>query len=182
MRAPTELHGRQRISRRRSARPRDVAWTQGRRLVLVDIENVVGGECSTEARARWAQRRLADEIGDLSVDLVVVATDASGLINVGWEWATARRLIGYGKDGADRALLEVLGENVDRRFAQVVLASGDGIFTEPTVELTTRGVEVTVVAHECALSSRLRLAASRVVLLSRLDDSGPGGVPAQRTA
>lgn len=167
---------------RRPARPREVAWTLGRRLILVDVENVVGGECSTEARARWAQRRLTDEIGTLSVDFVVVAVDAAGLANVGWEWPSARRLMGYGKDGADRALLEVLAEDVDRRFRQVVLASGDGIFTEPAVELTARGVEVTVVAHECALSSRLRLVASRVVLLSRLDDTGPGGVPAQRTA
>ena len=169
-------------TRHRPVRPRDLAWAWGRRLVLVDIENVVGGECSTEARARWAQRRLVDEIGDVSVDFVVVAVDASGLANVGWEWRTARCLPGYGKDGADRALLDVLGENIDRRFGHVVLASGDGIFTEPTVELTARGVEVTVVAHECALSSRLRLAASNVVLLSRLDGSGPDGMPAQRTA
>jgi hypothetical protein len=148
----------------------------------VDIENVVGGECSTEARSRWAQRRIVDEIGELPTDFFVVAMDASGLAHAGWQWQTARRLVGYGKDGADLALLEVLSEDVDRRFEQVVLASGDGIFTEPTVELTSRGVEVTVVAHECALSTRLRLAASRVVLLSRLGDAGPGGLPTQRTA
>src|SRR4051812_28935559 len=85
---------------RRALRPRDVAWAWGRRLVLVDIENIVGGECSTEARTRWAQRRLADEIGDVSADFIVVAVDASGLANVAWEWRSARCLIGYGKDGA----------------------------------------------------------------------------------
>ncbi|MDX6326191.1 MAG: hypothetical protein QOK15_2545 [Nocardioidaceae bacterium] len=171
-----------RARRRRSSVPRDLRWTMGRRLILVDIENVIGGECSTEARARWAHRRIEDEIGGLPTDCVVVAVDASGLTSVGWEWDRARRLIGYGENGADLALLDVLNENVDRRFERVVIASGDGIFTEPTVELTGRGVDVTVVAHECALSGRLRLAASRVVLLSRVGDAGPGDVPAQRTA
>src|SRR4051794_36113970 len=109
MAAPTHLHSGRGAARRRPAapRPRDLRWTRGRRLVLVDVENVVGGECSTEARARWAQRRLLDEIGDLPADLVVVAVDASGLPHVGWQWPTARRLIGRGRDGADRALLEV---------------------------------------------------------------------------
>jgi hypothetical protein len=168
------------VRRRRltSPRPRDLQWTRGRRLILIDIENVLGGECSTEDRARWAHRRLADEISGVSGDLCVVAVDATGLSNVGWGWPSARYLIGYGKDGADLALLEVLRENVDQRFEHVVIASGDGIFTDPVVELTERGVDVTVVSHEHALSARLRLAASRVILLSRLGD----GVPTQRSA
>ena len=92
------------------------------------------------------------------------------------DWATwhgsGRAAEGYGADGADRALLEVLTYDVHRRFERVVIASGDGIFAESVALLTQRGTHTTVVAHERGLSARLRMAASEVVLLSRLDESG----------
>ena len=53
----------ERPAARRARRPRDISWGRGRRLVLVDVENVVGGPCRTEACARWARRRLEDELG-----------------------------------------------------------------------------------------------------------------------
>ena len=108
---------------------------------------------------------------------MVVGVDVGALAFVAWVWARARSVPGYGKDGADLALLEVLQEDVARRFDAVVVASGDGVFADLVMELTGRGVHVTVVAHECALSAQLRLAASEVVLLSRLE-----GVPSQRSA
>jgi len=149
-----------------------VSWGRGRRLVLIDVENIVGGPCSTEACARWARRRLEDELGpfgDLWSDQVWVGVDGGGLRNVAWEWSAGRPVEGYGENGADLALLELLTDDVRRRFERVVLASGDGIFAERVASLTRRGVHTTVVAHECGLSAPLRIAASEVVLLSRLE-------------
>jgi uncharacterized LabA/DUF88 family protein len=71
-----------------------------------------------------------------------------------------------GEDGADLALLDVLlGERVAARFDEVVLASGDGIFTDAVAALGTAGVDVTVLARSGHCSKRLRLAARHTVLL-----------------
>ena len=163
--------------RRQRGNATDVVWPTNRRLVLVDIENVVGGPCTTEACAEWAHRRVLDTVGLGRQDQVVVAVDGTFLSCVAWVWSMARTLAGYGENGADLALIEVLREDVASRFRSVVLASGDGIFTDLVAELTEHGVHVTVVAHESGLSARLREAASEVVLLS-----GSGGLPTQRSA
>lgn len=163
----------------------DLQWGSGRRLVLVDVENVVGGPCRTEACARWARRRLEDELGPFSgqwTDQVWVGVDGGALVNVAWEWHGSRPLEGYGADGADRALLELLTDDVPRRFERVLIASGDGIFADNAAALAGRGVHVTVAAHECALSRRLRAAASEVILLSRHGGTGSDPVAAARSA
>ena len=165
----------------RARRSPDFEWAHGRRLVLIDVENVVGGPCSTEACARWARRRLEDELGPFGeqwADQVWVGVDAGGLRNVAWEWRNGRPLEGYGADGADRALLELLTDDVPRRFERVLIASGDGIFADAGAALAGRGVHLTVVAHECGLNRRLRASATEVVLLSRVGDCSPADLSA----
>lgn len=134
--------------------------------MVVDVENIAGGPCATEDVALWVRRRLADAGVLTSHDMVTVAVDQGGLAAVAWAWETARRVSGYGENGADKALLEVLADRIPERYGAVVLASGDGIFTEAVAELVAQGVDVTVVAHEVSLSNRLRAAASGCVLLS----------------
>ena len=159
----------QRRHRRAARRARtDVHWGQGRRLVLVDLENLAGGPCHTADAALWVRRRLAD-CGALAYgDQVTVAVDGSGLASVAWPWRGARCLPGHGHDGADLVLLEELGDRVPQRYDRLVLASGDGIFADAVADLVARGVHVTVTAHEISLSARLSAAASEVVLLSRV--------------
>jgi hypothetical protein len=156
-----------RVRRARGARRVDCCWGRGRRLVVVDVENIAGGPCTTEAMAQWVRRRLADAGVLTSDDMVTVAVDQGGMAAVAWAWETARRLPGRGENGADLALLEVLAERIPERYGAVVLASGDGIFADAVTELVAQGVHVTVVAHEVSLSRRLRAAASECVLLSR---------------
>ncbi len=146
----------------------DVCWGQGRRLVLVDLENVAGGPCHTADAARWVRRRLADCGALAADDQVTVAVDESGLACVAWPWQGARCLPGHGHDGADLVLLAELADRVPQRYDRVVLASGDGIFAEAVADLVARGVHVTVVSHGVSLSARLASAASDVVLLSPL--------------
>lgn len=64
-----------------------------------------------------------------------------------------------GVDGADRLLLEAAEPaDVARRFARVVVGSGDHIFTELVIELDRRSVDVAVVSRPEALAGRLRVA------------------------
>jgi hypothetical protein len=134
--------------------------------VLVDLENLAGGPCHTADAARWVRRRLADCGALADGDQVTVAVDGSGLACVAWPWQGARCVAGHGHDGADLVLLEELTDRVPQRYDRVVLASGDGIFADAVAGLVARGVHVTVVAHQVALSGRLAEAASVVVPLS----------------
>lgn len=141
----------------------DVQW--GRRLVLIDVENVVGGLVCDEKCAESARLAVNKAVGCLAEDQVVVATCHKGYGHVAWCWPTARRVVRSGPNGADLALLDVLGEDVATRFQHVVLVSGDGIFADAVTELGRRGVRVTVAARRGHLSRRLRLAGWRVVYL-----------------
>ncbi|HYO39786.1 MAG TPA: NYN domain-containing protein [Nocardioidaceae bacterium] len=173
MKGHTPHHTALTVRRPRRRGRTDLRWCTERRLVLVDIENIVGGACDTSARARWARHRLENVVGLRHQDQVVVGVDGGGVVCAASEWPGARAVIGKGKDGADRALLEVLAEDLPSRYRHVVLASGDGIFAEAVAELTRHGLDVTVVAHESGLSRRLREAATRVVLLSRRPEPQP---------
>jgi len=81
-----------------------------------------------------------------------------------------------GRDGADRALLEVLAENIAARFAEVVLVSGDGIFADAIAAVAGQGIHTTVIAHRDGLSRRLELAANTVQFLP--DSPTPQPAPA----
>ncbi len=100
-------------------------------------------------------------------DVVVVGVDGCGRMSAGWGWPGARVVVGHGRDGADRALLEELADRVPQRFDSVVLASGDGIFADAVASLVAQHVAVTVVAHEVSTNSKLRAATDDVLFLSR---------------
>lgn len=137
---------------------------RGRRLILIDIENISGGAIRTLAEARWVQRMLDSTLGLRHQEQVIIGVSKAGAIHTGPEWSSARIVVGTGVDGADHALLDVLNnENIADRFDKVVLVSGDGIFTETVATLGGHGVKVTVVAHQTSLAKRLQMAASQTV-------------------
>ncbi|MGC9221648.1 MAG: NYN domain-containing protein [Solirubrobacteraceae bacterium] len=137
----------------------------GRRLILVDIENVVEGAVLSEEAARWARVLVEGAIALRADEQVVVATSHIGLLHTHSAWRSARLRVRSGCDGADLELLRVLEtERISDRFDEVVLVSGDGIFTDEVARLGGLGVRVTVVAWSHCLAARLRMAASRVLL------------------
>ena len=150
-----------------------------RRSVAVDVENVAGGALRTAAAAEWARRVVEDAVIVLPGEQVVVGVGTfDGLFHAKDAWPRARVILRCGRDGADRALLEVLcNESVGERFGRVSIVAGDGIFAEAAVELGTQGVAVTVFGWRRCMATRLRLAAGGVALL---DDrhSSEGGVAA----
>ena len=145
--------------------PRKQRLMQGRRLVLVDIENVVGGAVVAPEAVLWAKANVRKVIDIDPDDQIVIGTSHIGLLSTGCAWPNLRYVVRSGPDGADLALLEVLEENIADRFDEVVLVSGDGIFASTVSSLTHDGVTVIVVSHPDGLSSRLRIAASRVTYL-----------------
>lgn len=130
-----------------------------RQLHLVDIENLIGKPTPTYADVeRCRQEYMARFVCD--GDHVVVACNHRAFATVGFAWRSARHLIRSGPDGADTALLDVVAdERVAERFSEVVIASGDAIFTEAAAWLAARGVHVSVVSRPGSLSRRLKLAA-----------------------
>lgn len=139
----------------------------GRRIVVMDIENVVGGSVERSVIAQLAWSTVAEAIGLESGEQVVIGVGPSSLLSAGTGCPRARCVMGRGINGADLALIEVLREErIADRFTEVVIVSGDGAFAEVAAWLGSSGVSVTVVARAGTLSSRLRLAANQIILLS----------------
>jgi hypothetical protein len=88
-----------------------------------------------------------------------------GLLAVGFNWPRIRYVVRSGLNGADLALLDVLGENIAARFDQVVIASGDGIFSDIVSALTGAGIGTTVLARPGTLARSLQSVASQVFYL-----------------
>jgi hypothetical protein len=143
-----------------AARNRIPARAHGRVLHLVDVENLVGGADFTPAEAAAARDAYAAAAPLGAADQVILATSHRCAATTWFVWpASARRLVRSGPDGADLALLEVLGvERVEQRFDRVVIGSGDGIFAFPAARLQAAGCHVIVVTRPDALSRQLRLA------------------------
>lgn len=144
---------------------RSKCWSPGRRLVLVDLENVVGGGVSDVGVADAAWTVIEGIYGDRDTDQVVAGVSHFSMFAAGAGRSSIRIAPPRsGPDGADLALLEVLeGEHVAERFAEVVLVSGDGKFTDEVASLGTQGVRVTVLARRGGLSRRLRMAAAESI-------------------
>ncbi len=136
----------------------------GRRLVLVDIENYLGRRYVTCEATRWVASQLDTLLGLRENELVVVGTShAQNLLAARAAWCHVRHVARLGQDGADLALLDVLTEDVDERFTEVVIVSGDGIFAAAIASLAGSNITTTVIARPEALSAQLRLAAQRVL-------------------
>lgn len=106
-------------------------------------------------------------------DHVVIASSHLALKTAGCWWPGARYLVRSGPDGADLALLDLVGhERIAERFAQVTIASGDGIFALAAASLVLAGCQVSVVSRRAGLSRQLALAVGWKVIY--IDARTPG--------
>ncbi len=147
-------------------------FTPGRQILLVDIENVVGGAVLTSAAASWARTQIENVIVMRGDAHIVIGTSHIGCLDTALAWPNKQYVVNSGPDGADLALLEELDALRIDRYDEIVLVSGDGIFADAVASLAARGASVTVVAHYGRCSSRLRLAAARTIYLQ--PDHNPG--------
>jgi hypothetical protein len=144
----------------------NTATKKGRHLVLIDIENLTSTPSPTREEVEMVTIALRDVVHGFDQAQRIVACSHHAAPAVAFAFPPARHLWRSGRDGADRALLDVLeNERVDERFACVTICSGDGIFAAMAASLALADVEVTVVSLEGQLAARLELAARDVVLL-----------------
>jgi hypothetical protein len=153
----------------RVALPAKKRIRRGRRLVLIDIENLAGtADLGPRTVAAWHDDLVANGL-IRSRDQIVLAGSHHAMQVAAFAWpGHPLRKVRSGPDGADLALLNLLDDTVGQRFDSVVIVSGDGIFTSSVAPLMRQGVVVTVAARTETLSARLRLAATQVVFLSDL--------------
>lgn len=143
---------------------------RGRKLFLVDIENLCGKAVLTTQDVKDAKAFIDRALGLSDSDLVVVgASHSNNLINVGAVWTESRPTFKRGHDGADNALIEAVGEHDVKTFEEVVIFSGDGIFADVADSISSQGVIVAVVALRGHLSHRLAKAASSIRLVDGLE-------------
>jgi hypothetical protein len=153
---------------RKASRPRYPVRT----LHLIDIENLAGSGVPGLHQVHELRTLYRERVSFGAFDQVVLACNHLALRTAGFGWLDARHVVRSGPDGADLELLDVIDhENVDERFARVVIASGDGAFAAATSRLAGLGCRVVVVSRRCSLSARLALAAHEVIYI---DSAGPG--------
>ena len=134
-----------------------------RRLFVIDIENAVGNGKLTPESVAAEVRRIQEFYSFDDNDMAVLGVSHSANVFPAAEWAGARIVLGKGENGADIALKKVLNEErLDERFQELILVSGDGIFTDDVEKLRAAGTKVTVDSRKRSLSRLLEVAATIV--------------------
>ena len=145
------------------------AWVPAqRRLVLVDIENFIGGSAASAPEVVDALAVIRHGIGTNPNDVWVTACGPRLLACAIGAFPT-RVLLGRGIDGADRQLTELLSPDaVVGRYATVALVSGDArAFTAPVRTLASHGVPTDVYLGAGLIGADLYRAARSATSLDR---------------
>jgi hypothetical protein len=132
-----------------------------RRLLLIDVENLIGADhhgagpdVIRPVLSGWL-RRVGWQPGEL---LVIACNPALGLA-VRSCLPAGQLLVRHGKNGADGALLDWASpEFIAGRFDQVVIGSGDQAFAPLVKVLTHLGVRVRVICRRGSAARALTLA------------------------
>jgi len=137
----------------------------GRRLHLIDADNLAGSGYPTVAEVREVHDAYRAAVAPGPLDHTIIACSHMAGVPVGLEWPGAQLLWRSGPDGADLALLDSVERigDVSRRFAGVVLGSGDGIFSPVIRSIRRAGIPATVVWGRGAISRELQRAASQTL-------------------
>jgi hypothetical protein len=146
----------------------------GRTLILVDIENLTATPSPTSQQVETVVASLRLVVSEFDRHQKIVACSHHAAPVVAFTFPSAGLRWRSGPDGADLALLDVIEyERVDARFEQVIICSGDGIFSGAAGWLASRGVAVTVISLPGHLAARLELAAREVRYLPELSTCPP---------
>ena len=131
------------------------------RIIALDLDNACASSSLTCEVVANIASIITNQISYADGDKVTIATTHHSAHSLfGWS-TTCLRLIRSGKDGCDLALIEQLEALPPTSIQkEVILISGDGIFTDIVGKLQRKGYTVRVLARRGSLSNRLRLAAN----------------------
>jgi hypothetical protein len=128
-----------------------------RTLHLVDLENLCGDPRADAAHALATFDEFLAVAEWHPDDHVIIATNPWLMAKIAFDLpdATSRHAV-HGHDGADSMLLSLApSELVVKRYARLVIGSGDGIFATRARTVSDGGVLVDVVARADGCSTRL---------------------------
>jgi hypothetical protein len=171
----TSTKSNKKSSKKSTTRSAGAITTCGRAIHLVDIENlgvdVSGATLAAGIGAyyrRWVQPGAFDQF--------VVGCDRSRLLDASVEFPGAQMAAGFGQHGGELAVIgSVDVADLARRFATLVIASGDGYFAGVAEQAAALGMRVVVVSRAGRLSGALRHAAHGVLTLPELTAAAAGG-------
>jgi len=149
----------------------------GRALHLIDLENLAGGPAVDvdEIARTWAAYR--GGVPQTESDHVMVGSCSLFARKAWWVLPATgvQRRVRDGADGGELSLLDDLDlEQTARRFQRLVIASGDGMFTETALRARALGMHVHHVTGHGRPARRLLAA---VTTRSRLRLSTPAVSP-----
>ena len=140
-----------------------------RAFCLVDIENLAQGSRNVGCLSSYLRSVVDTVLTTFQSHLTVVATGPSVLEltpEIYWHWSDCRFLKGHGLDGADKELVRVLAdEPAPRASSNILLWSGDGIFSDSLSRLRSHGCRISVFGGYGSISRRLYSAAHDVTEL-----------------
>lgn len=119
-----------------------------RTIHLIDIENFVDKNNFTTKNIDIILDDYKKVVNFKKNDLVIIACDRGRAKHVMFTKHNIRLIQGEGKSGADIALSKiVLEENLEKKFDNCFIASGDGHFLRTIFFLKDNGVHVTLVSR-----------------------------------
>ncbi|HUJ05257.1 MAG TPA: hypothetical protein VLX31_04000 [Streptosporangiaceae bacterium] len=147
-----------------------------RTIHLLDPENLIGTASPHVSEVQDLMARYARRVGFGPMDQIVIACSHRAFKTIGFCWCGPQYLVRSGPDGADRELLRVIRyERLVSRFPDVVIGSGDGVFTEAASGLAADGSRVTIVSRRGHLARALALVAGRRVIYIDLPSDNAAG-------
>lgn len=138
--------------------------TRGRALHLIDLENLLGiDRTPASVESLWSE--YCGTVGVGPDDSLVVGTEC-GWAARAWfalPMTGLRRVVGYGIDGADNALLASVDLDHDLdRFPTLIIGSGDHAFAGLARRARSRGCAVEVAIGGGKLSRELAFSATSI--------------------
>lgn len=139
-----------------------------RAFSVVDLENLCGGSHKVGTYGRMTRNwvsQVTKMMGYCRPSAQVTAVGVNALdqdLHLATYWHDSEFRVGYGLDGADRQLLDVL--RTDQRIEkcdELLLFSGDHCFTEQVNRLRKKGITVTAISWNGSMSFELERAATR---------------------
>lgn len=147
--------------------------TLDRTHFYIDIENLIGHGRVSRLQLLAARTQFERVAAPRVEDLVTVGCDAGNALEVGLAFRGARIVRGYGRDGADLALLEAMQDDLEspQTSRRITVGSGDHIFAPLLSLVATQGFNTRVIGIEGHTSAQLRIAAQQTTLLPDFSSS-----------
>lgn len=139
----------------------------GRRLIAIDLENLVGGSHASTDLIRAGVEEVQALVGGTDHDVWVWACGPT-MFKAAMAVLQTRVSVRKGENGADELLCDELDPAaVPGRFTSVVLGSGDGrAFVAPVRHLAAAGVPTDLIGRARSTSHALRAASRSFTPLS----------------